>query len=316
MLGAVFRSIGREHLDLSLRTGAGLRVRIYERPGKWMTPAELDALRAQLHTVAAQCLPDAQLDYGVFDPASGALDRSIVTVVSDRKGAPIAINALAPIHLDIVPEPVDVLHLGLVMVVPDQRQRKLSWVLYGLTCFLIFMRRQMRPVWITSVTQVPAVVGMVDQMFTGVRPSPDHAPQTLSHLMIAQAIMADHRHVFGVDASAGFYPDRFVITNAYKGGSDALAKTWDSAAKHRDAAYNTLCAAQLDYTRGDDLLQVGQMDMAAMRTYLAQEVPRSAIFRILGAAVIVGLRRVVLPVTYWADSAKPWGILRPAGRSK
>ncbi|MFT5065564.1 MAG: hypothetical protein ACJAXK_001946 [Yoonia sp.] len=313
MLGAILRSVGRDYLNLSLRTGAGLRVRVYERPGLWMDSAALDALRVDLHAVAAQCLPDAALDYGVFDPASDALKRSIVTIVSDDKGRPIAINALALMTLDILPEPIEVLHLGLVMVVPDQRQRKLSWVLYGLTCFLIFIRRQMRPVWITSVTQVPAVVGMVDQMFTGVWPSPKDQPHSLSHMMIARAVMADHRHVFGVADAAGFDADRFVITDAYTGGSDALAKTWDVAAKHRDDAYNAFCADQLDYARGDDLLQVGQMDVAAMRTYLSREVPRGAILRILGAAAMVGLSRIVLPLTYWADSSKAWGILRPSG---
>ena len=257
-------------MDLSLRTGAGLRVRVYERPGEWMEPAKLDALRADLNAVAAQCLPDVPLNYGVFDPASCALSRLIVTVVSDDTGRPIAINALALMELDIPPEPVEVLHLGLVMVVPDQWQGKLSWVLYGLTCFLILVRRQMRPVWITSVTQVPAVVGMVDQMSTGVWPSPMSQPHSLSHMMIAWAVMADHRHVFGVSDAAGFDVDRFVITDAYTGGSDALAKTWGVAAKHREDAYNIFCAAHLDYTRGDDLLQVGQMDIAAMRIYLSR----------------------------------------------
>ncbi|MEJ6747459.1 MAG: hypothetical protein QNK98_12130 [Yoonia sp.] len=300
-------------MDLSLRTGAGLRVQVYERPGEWMEPAKLDALRADLNAVAAQCLPDVPLNYGVFDPASCALSRLIVTVVSDDTGRPIAINALAPMELDIPPEPVEVLHLGLVMVVPDQRQRKLSWVLYGLTCFLILVRRQMRPVWITSVTQVPAVVGMVDQMFTGVWPNPMSQPHSLSHMMIARAAMADHRHVFGVSDAAGFDVDRFVITDAYTGGSDALAKTWGVAAKHREDAYNIFCAAHLDYTRGDDLLQVGQMNMAAMRTYLSREVPRRAILRILGAAALVALSRIIFPLTYWADSTKAWGILRPSG---
>ena len=313
MLGAILRNVGQSYLDLSLRTGAGLRVRVCERPGEWMEPVRLDALRAELNAVAAQCLTDVPLDYGVFNPASDALNQSIITVVSDDTGRPIAINALSLMELDIPPEPVEVLHLGLVMVVPDQRQRKLSWVLYGLTCFLIFVRRQMRPVWITSVTQVPAVVGMVDQMFTGVWPSPMSQPHSLSHMMIARAVMADHRHVFGVAGAAGFDVNRFVITDAYTGGSDALAKTWDVAAKHREDVYNTFCAAHLDYTRGDDLLQVGQMDMAAMRTYLSREVPRGAILRILGAAALVALSRIILPVTYWVDSAKAWDILRPSG---
>ncbi|MDP5358559.1 MAG: hypothetical protein NWR52_00145, partial [Paracoccaceae bacterium] len=64
----------------------------------------------------------------------------------------------------------------------------------------------------------------------------------------------------------------------YTGGSDDLQKTWDQAPKHRDDRYNAFCQQALDYTRGDDLLQLGLMDLAAMRSYLAREVPRSAVF--------------------------------------
>jgi len=311
MLGAALQTIGQTYLDVSLHTGPDLRVRIMERPAMWMAPTELDTLRTDMAQVAKACLPDAALTYGVFDPDSDALSRSVVTLVTDEAGRPIALNALGLMTVNVAPAPVDVLHLGLVMVAPDQRQRKLSWVLYGLTCFLIFIRRQMRPIWVSSVTQVPAVVGMVDQMFSDVWPRPDAPMQKLSHLMIATQIMAAHRCVFGVGDDAGFDPDRFVITNAYTGGSDALAKTWDQAAKHREQAYNTLCCDVLDYGRADDLLQLGRMDVAAMRRYLAREVPRGAVFGLIVTAAMVALSRVILPVTHWLDATKPWRSLRP-----
>jgi hypothetical protein len=70
---------------------------------------------------------------------------TIITLVTHRDGTPIAFNALAIMTLDIQPDPTDVLHLGLVMVDPDQQSGGLSWVLYGLTCFLLFVRNQFRP---------------------------------------------------------------------------------------------------------------------------------------------------------------------------
>ena len=110
---------------------------------------------------------------------------------------------------------------------------------------------------------------------------------------------------------ARFDEDRFVIEDAYTGGSDDLKKTWDAAPKHRDDSYNAFCAAMLDYDRGDDVLQLGRMDLAAMRTYLSREVPKSAVFGLLVTGVIVGLRRVILPLVHWSDSTKAWATLRP-----
>ncbi|KQB97620.1 hypothetical protein AL073_01340 [Loktanella sp. 1ANDIMAR09] len=314
MIGTIFRTFGRRYMDVSLRAGADYVVRIVERPGLWMEEAALAALSADLRQVAARTLDAGSLTYGVFSGDKSRMEAVIITLVSRRDGTPIAFNALAVMALDTAPHPTDVLHLGLVMVDPDERSKNLSWVLYGLTCFLIFFRRQFRPVWVSNVTQVPAVVGMVSEMFSDVWPSPNKGRRTLTHLLLAREIMATQRHVFGVGADAGFDEERFVITDAYTGGSDDLKKTWDSAPKHRDARYNAFCEEALDYARGDDVLQLGQMDVAAMRTYLTREVPKSAVIGLLLTGGIVALRRIVLPAVHWADSTQEWGHLRPYTR--
>jgi hypothetical protein len=133
----------------------------------------------------------------------------------------------------------------------------------------------------------------------------------LNHLLLARQIMAQHRDVFGVGDEAGFDEERFVITDAYTGGSDDLKKTWDSAPKHRDSAFNDYCAATLDYARGDDVIQIGQMDLSAMRQYLRREVPKSAVISLLLAGGLVTLRRIILPAVHWADTSKHWKTLRP-----
>lgn len=304
--------MGRRFMDVSLRSGAGLRVRIIERPGIWMEDRALASLSADLRQIAARTLADQDLTYGVFSGKADVMSDVIITLVSRADGTPVAFNALVVMQLETRPEPTEVLHLGLVMVIPEERSQNLSWVLYGLTCFLLFLRRQLRPVWVSNVTQVPAVVGMVSGMFSDVWPQPEKGRRSLTHLLLARRIMGGHRHVFGVGAEAGFDEDRFVITNAYTGGSDGLKKTFEDAPKHRMDAFNRFCADQLDYQRGDDLLQLGRMDLGAMRTYLSREVPKAAVFSLLLTGVIVALQRVLLPLVHWADSTQPWSILRPA----
>ena len=215
-----------------------------------------------------------------------------------------------PVELD--GQPTEVTHLGLVMVDPEVQGQGLSWVLYGLTTLVLFIRGGLRPIWISNVTQVPAVCGMVCQTFSDVFPSPQaNSRASFAHLQLARGIMRRHRAVFGVGAEAGFDEARFVISDAYTGGSDALKKSFDVAPKHRDEQYNAFCARELDYARGDDLLQIGRIDLAAARRYLMSEVPSGSLPSLLAASAALALQRLVLPVAHWMDDRRAFGILRP-----
>lgn len=306
----------KKRLDLAFKTSPEFRARIVEFPGLWMSGPDIAALREDLRSVARRSVADGSLDYGVFSEREDVLARTIVTLVyrvSD--GQPVAFNALPVMSLSLNGKPVEVLHLGLVMIDPTVRSQGLSWVLYGLTCFLLFLRNQLRPLWISNVTQVPAVAGMVAETFSDVFPAPTRgARRSLRQQLIATEIMAAHRHVFGVGPEAGFDADRFVITNAYTGGSDNLKKTFDTAPKHRKPEYNDFCAAELDYARGDDLLQIGQLDLNAAQRYLLESVPRNALGRLAVASFVILVQRLVLPVLHWADSRRQWSILRPSKR--
>ncbi|MBU8976434.1 MULTISPECIES: hypothetical protein [unclassified Lysobacter] len=316
MLSVWLKSIAQRYLDVRLRAGRDFDTRILERPGCWMPAAELDTLSAELREVASRTLPAGSLTYGVFSGDRTRLAHSIVTVVyrrSDRR--PVAFNAMAAMALEVDGRPEEVLHLGLVMVDPDVRSQGLSWVLYGLSCFLLLVRKQMRPLWVSNVTQVPAIVGMVAETFSDVFPGPHPgARRRFVQLLAARQIMAGHRHVFGVGADAVFDEQRFVITNAYTGGSDALKKTFDEAQKHRKPAYNDFCARELDYARGDDVLQLGRMDLEAAVRYLRHSVPRAAWAQVLLSAGVLVVQRLALPVLHWFDSDREWGRLRPWNR--
>ena len=306
----------KKRLDLAFKTSPEFRARIVEFPGLWMSGPDIAGLREDLRSVARRSVADGSLDYGVFSEGEDVLARTIVTLVyrvSD--GQPVAFNALPVMSLSLNGKPIEVLHLGLVMIDPAVRSQGLSWVLYGLTCFLLFLRNQLRPLWISNVTQVPAVAGMVAETFSDVFPAPTRgARRSLRQQLIATEIMAAHRHVFGVGPEAGFDADRFVITNAYTGGSDNLKKTFDAAPKHRKPEYNDFCAAELDYARGDDLLQIGQLDLNAAQRYLLESVPRNALGRLAVASFVILVQRLVLPVLHWADSRRQWSILRPSKR--
>ena len=162
------------------------------------------------------------------------------------------------------------------------------------------MKNGFRPYWISNVTQVPAVVGMVCEAAANVYPSPDEgARRTFDHAVLAREIMRRHRAAFGVGEEAIFDADRSVILNAYTGGSDHLKKTWAEAPRHRDERFNELCRRSLDYERGDDFLQLGQVNLFTLWRYLSHALPRDAWAVALSRYSFVLANTLVVPVLQW-----------------
>ncbi len=308
----ILRALGGETLSLSFKASREYRVWIVERPGTSLTAPALAKLKQDCAAVVRTCLAGQSLDYGLFAEDGAAWDRSVITLVT-RIGdnTPVAFNAMPQLGVIRGGAREAVLHLGLVMVDPAERSGGLSWILYGLTCFALFLRQGMRPLWISSVTQVPAVVGMVAETFSNVFPGPASTPQSFTHRHLAHQIMHRHRLAFGVGVDAGYDADRQVITNAYTGGSDNLKKTFAVAAKHRHADYNTYCERELDYARGDDVLQIGALDLAAGQRFLSRSVPRSALPQLAVQAAVVLAGAVLAPLIQWLDPVRPYNRLRP-----
>lgn len=307
----VFKALVGDTLKIAFRASRDYHVRIIERPGVSLSAPELDQLKQDCQTVVRACLAGQSLDYGLFAEGSDAWSRSVITLVtrsSDNK--PVAFNAMPQLEVIRGGEREAVLHLGLVMVDPDERSGGLSWILYGLTCFALFLRQGLRPVWVSSVTQVPAVVGMVAETFSGVFPGQPGTAQTFTHRHLAHQIMKWHRSAFGVGDEAGFDPDRHVITDAYTGGSDNLKKSFEVAAKHRHDTYNDFCARELDYGRGDDVLQIGTLDLAAGQRFLSRSVPRAVLPQLAVQAAILLTGALLAPMIQWLDPTRPFGRLR------
>lgn len=303
-------------INLHWRSGRDLTTRIVERPGLALAGSEVEALVADLRQIASLTLDDASLAYGVLGGDAERLRNCVVTVVyQGGKSAPVrpvAFNVLSLLDGELEGRPTQVMHLGLVMVDPSLRGRGMSATLYGLTCVLMFLAGQGRPLWISNVSQVPAVVGMVAETFSDVFPSPRPGTRrSFDHLTLARQIMARHRAAFGVGPEAGFDEANFVIIDAYTGGSDALKKTFEQAAPHRMEQYNAFCRDRLDYRRGDDLIQIGRIDMAAAGRYLRKVAPPTTAMGLGGLIVIMAARMAVLPLIYWLSANRPWGVLRP-----
>lgn len=307
----MLKAMAGEVLAIAFNANSEFRVRIVERPGETLDPVDLSELQSQCDKVVRACLDGECLDYGLFAEDGSAWSNSVITLITRRdNNRPIAFNAMPMLSVKHGGVDERVLHLGLVMVDPQERSGGLSWILYGLTCFALFLRKRLRPLWVSSVTQVPAVVGMVAETFSTVYPAQTGTAQNFTHRHLAHQIMQSHRSAFGVGCDAGFDLDRQIISDAYTGGSDNLKKTFDMATKHRNDAYNSYCENELDYQRGDDVLQIGAIDLAAGQRFLSRSVPRSALPQLAVQALVVLTGAALAPLVQWLDSSTQMGRLR------
>ena len=280
-----------------------------------MTQPELERLVSDMRRVVGS-LGIGDLEYGILSGERSHLDRAILTIIDDRaKGIPVAFNAMLALPCALRGESVDVVHLGLTAVDPHLRGRGVAWILTGFTTFLLFVKNGFCPYWISNVSQVPAALGMVIDAAANVYPSPQsESRRSFDHMVLAREIMSRHRDSFGVGNDATFDSERFVILNAYTGGSDHLKKRWEDAPRHRDARVNEWCAAQLDYQRGDDFLQLGQVNLFTLWRYISHSLPREAWALALSRFSFVMVNMLLLPLIQWLSPDHPMGDLRPRRR--
>lgn len=309
ILGAFSQYINFEFNDKA----QGIVVHIYERPGRWMTDERLSDLVNNMRALVRLSIKDESLDYGALTGERSILENVLVTIIFDKKtNRPLAFNSLTYMPCELAGVKVDVLHLGLIIVHPDIRHSGFSWILYGLTTSLIFIRNRLRPIWVTNVTQVPSIIGKVSETFSGIFPDPlTHRKKKFKQLVLARQIMEKHRHVFGVGCEASFNEDFFVIENAYTGGSDHLKKTVEEAPKHRNPVFNDYCVQYLNYERGDDFLQIGQIDLSAIHRFLTREIPARSILGVMSIYVLMILQSIALPILSWFDDSQHQGMIRP-----
>lgn len=311
MLG--IRKIFAQHLYYEFSPTRELRVKLIERPGQWMEEDAWHKVQQDIRAVVEQSETTQPLDYGVQGGEKQYFDNAVITVVYDaEEDRPIAFNAMYYMRLNIAGLPADAIHLGLVMVDPKYRRKGLTWVLFALPCVLLFFRNLLQPIWVSNVTQVPAAFGLVSDSYDNVYPNPKvETRRSFQHVVIADQIMQSYRFVFGVGDDAEFDRERFVITNSYTGGSDGLKKSFGDTSKHRNALYNDVCKQELDYDRGDDFLQIGQLNLAVIKHHFLHDVPRRSLLAIIYHTAFLLVSAILLPTTRWFNSNERMGELRP-----
>jgi len=237
-----------------------------------MGAAELDALQATLRAVAVAsmgAIPTHRLFAG-GDATRAVLANRVVAVATDAAtGAPVGFVAMVYLAVAGVDGPV--LHLGLTMIAAAARGRRLQSPLFtrALTFALVNLARARAVV--TNIGASPAGVGAVADYFVGVYPhyaAPSPSAPEAWQLAVARGVLADYRWEFGCSAGAPFDEATFVVrganANAGDGGCVELLKPDGGfVSAYKVDACNAWCAARLDTAAGDEVFQVGRVDVVA-----------------------------------------------------
>jgi hypothetical protein len=300
-LWSSLRAMGDRADRFSVRFAAGrFEVALWERPGRWCDEATLAQIVGDLRAVASAHQQDKGIpEYGALLGERKDLETRVVTLVY-REGRPAGFNALTWFDIPLGPRTEHVLHLGLACIDPGFQRQGLPALLYGVASFLLLFKRGLRGFWISNVSQVPAVIGMVSESYAHCYPHyGERTRQTFMHLLLARAIMKDHRSAFGVSVDAPFDEVRQIIADAYRGGSDELQKTFEEAPKHRVQAANDFCRKWLNYERGDDFLQLGRCTLWSTLHFLRGKLPEGSLIQMAYRALVLVAFATVVPVVKW-----------------
>ncbi len=298
------------YLNLNYKIKKNFRIRILEKPSRHLSEVECQKMCADLNIILKKCNLE-NLNYSVFAFPEQFLENGYFTIIYNELSEPIALNIQMSIDCLYRNRMAPVYHIGLALVDPKYQSMGLSWSLYGLTTFLIFLKNKFKPIIISNVTQVPSAFGSVVEAFGDVYPdgkTTEAAPFDYQYL--AQQIMEKYRYVFGVGPEAEFDIEKFIIKNSYTGGSDDLKKSFEECPKHRKTHYNDFCQSHLNYQRGDDFLQLGKIDFQTYLKVLLHNKDQSSIKVPLIESLFIVLEGFIAPVIHWFNTHENFYCLR------
>jgi len=255
--------------------GGQFRVKVFDQPGRWMGVCPLRRLHQDLLTIARESLDEVP-NYGLFTGQRSAYANRVIAVAYEAEtGQPVAFTAMVYLPVELVSSrsasfsagPVRteiVIHLGLTMIRRAYRGKRIQTPLFQKVFLLpIWNLKRLRFI-VTNIAASPAGIGAVSDYFQNVYP--DYRGQNLRrpfHLEVAEQVLARYRHEFGCSSQAVFEPENFVVrgSNHPTGGGAYQFIKDDPVSQYRNEECNRYCRERLNYSHGDELFQVGEVDV-------------------------------------------------------
>ncbi|KAH8807466.1 hypothetical protein F5884DRAFT_880559 [Xylogone sp. PMI_703] len=239
--------------------------RLHYRPGQTLSRESLDALKKEIHALGSACLHPLPL-YQVFSPDPTAFDDKIIITAHQRIGDQKRLIAFtSAVLLDLNIEGVDdpVVHGGLTVIDPSQRQHGLPVQLFARLYVDLLQRYDRKIIWSTSISELPRTLVHFYTFVKDVYPSPDLPIPSEIQLKIARTISEHHRSKMLIASSAIFEEDTFVFrgSNSAEEAKCFRKKPNDKSYLHLNKVANEFYRDRLREDMGDEVLQVGCMEL-------------------------------------------------------
>lgn len=228
------------------------------KPGNWMNDTQLKDLKKSLDLVNTQS--GRNLDYAVFDPKAtweqtvDFFKRSNVCVITlNDKISGFFYNFI------LQEKPFPAIHAGLVMI------NKNSGVdLLGLPYMYmaIFQYRQFGRYYYTNISSTPSIVGVFTDLFGKVWPS--HRanllkPPSKTYRTVVELLGQEYIFRFFPKDEIEIDSKRFILRSPQK--KMGFEVNFRKLPRYKDFMPNIFSQYWLDYSKGEDLIQVGQVDL-------------------------------------------------------
>lgn len=243
------------------------RIVTYDQPARWMSPADLRTLAADLHAVATASV-GAVPAHRLFDaPPATALANRVVSVVYDQHGP---LGFVAMVYLPVRGQVV--VHLGLTMLAARAKGQRLQTTLFTRSLVVPVLTLRTTRYVVTNLAASPAGIGSVaDYMYDTFPTYKPSAPRRPWHVLVARQVLTDFRHEFGCSTAAVFDEHTFVVrrSNAQEGGGtfQFIREDGDFVSRHRSEECNRFVRERVNASRGDELFQVAAVDLFGFARY-------------------------------------------------
>lgn len=243
-------------------------IEVYNCPGNYLNDAEFLKLNQDIQSVAKECLDEIP-NYQCLTGKREEYKRLIIAVARNEEGKMLGFCSS---YLFLLPSNEIILHLGLTCVRPEGRKGGLTHKLTGKVVKTYLLRYSLlRTSWISNVACVLSSLGNVALHFDEVYPSPFMKKASLGHTRVASYIDQFCRDELYVPRSATFNSENFIFENSVSGTMFEKSEN-DRKFHHRDQQLTRFYASMIDFTNGDEVLQIGKVSLLTFPKYLLRNL--------------------------------------------
>lgn len=246
------------------------KVEVLNRPGKNLNDDQLVKLHEEILAVAKTCLDEIP-DYQCLTGKREEYSRLIISLARDEQGK--LIGFCSSYILD-GGKLGNILHLGLTCVDPAGRGLGLTHKLTSKVVINFLFRYSLfKKSWISNVACVISSLGNVALYFENVFPSPDHKIPSLDQRDVARLINEKYRHELYINKDATYFEDIGIFSGSVIGTMFEKSEM-DSCYYHRDRDLTQFYLNQINFSRGDEVLQIGKVSLLTFPKYLLRNVKK------------------------------------------